>query len=261
LSVPVLYLPFDGNVSDLGGFSRDVVFVDGGVSFVDGLLGEAASFSGGYLDSGLWDVFGDELTLAAWVDPDSVSGCGSRILSKAVGVNPENHFFMLGFCDGELRTRVHTSGGVVTLFGGVVSADDGWFHAAVTYDGFVVRLFKDGVEVSSSHLSGDLLFDSSVPVLVGDNHGVGGTSLFDGFIDELYVFDVALSEGEINDLKNSGLLVSSPNIFDIDGVDGVDLGDLFVFAEYFGSSSIIADFNKDDKVNILDAIMLINNFE
>jgi len=258
---PVLYLPFDGNTNDSGVFVRDVVSVGGGVSsFVDGYLNESAVFSGGYLGAGSWDVVGDELTLAAWVDPDSVDGCGARILSKADGSADVDHFFMLGFCEGQLRSRVQTSGGVVTLFGGTVSADEGWFHAAVTYDGSVVKLFKNGVEVASTSLSGELLVDSSVEVLVGANFG--GYGLFDGLIDELYVFNVSLSEGEINDLKNSGVVIPSPiNRFDLDGDGHVDVGDLLELMSVFDSDSVFGDFNEDNQVNILDVIILIKHFD
>jgi hypothetical protein len=78
-----------------------------------------------------------------------------------------------------------------------------WYHLAGTYDRNAVRLFVNGVQVASTESSMPIE-PSSFPLLIG--RGTYDTERrFDGIVDEVAVFDRALSDDEIETLYQLGL--------------------------------------------------------
>jgi hypothetical protein len=71
---------------------------------------------------------------------------------------------------------------------------DRWSHLAVTYDGARLRLYVDGREVADRAAAGRIQ-TSPDPLWMGGNRPYG--EHFDGAIDEVRVYDRALSEREI----------------------------------------------------------------
>jgi hypothetical protein len=70
-----------------------------------------------------------------------------------------------------------------------------WSHVAVTYDGDTMRLYVNGLRVSSSSVSGQLQ-RSGLPVWIGGNHPYG--EHFRGLIDEVRVYRRSLSQPQIS---------------------------------------------------------------
>jgi hypothetical protein len=73
---------------------------------------------------------------------------------------------------------------------------DRWSHVAATYDGRALRLYVDGREVSRRAVSGALQTPST-PLWIGGNRPYG--EHFEGLIDEVRVYDRALTEAQIRD--------------------------------------------------------------
>jgi hypothetical protein len=87
-----------------------------------------------------------------------------------------------------------------------------WHHGVVTFDGSILRLYVDGVQVST-------LSTSSIPETVG-NHPlkIGANSrivdnLFTGNIDEVGVWNRALTTSEITNLMNNGVFATSGLVY------------------------------------------------
>jgi hypothetical protein len=78
-----------------------------------------------------------------------------------------------------------------------------WQHLAVTFDGATLRFFIDGVEVASGLFSGDE--GSSNTWRVGA-YGATATGFFDGLIDEVRVYNRALSGSEIQSDMNTPIV-------------------------------------------------------
>ena len=76
-----------------------------------------------------------------------------------------------------------------------------WTHAAAVYDGTAMRLYKDGVEVGSTAKSGAISTNNSVPVWIGDNP-IAGSQSFDGLLDEVRIYERALTLQDIQALIN-----------------------------------------------------------
>ena len=82
----------------------------------------------------------------------------------------------------------------MTLGGVAALAADTWKHRATTYDGTTWRLYVDGAEVASKP------FTKAIPTSTGPLK-IGGNALwgefFSGGIDEMHVYDHALTIAEI----------------------------------------------------------------
>ena len=70
-----------------------------------------------------------------------------------------------------------------------------WSYLAVTYDGATLRLFVDGDQVSNRPSVSGAIEAPDSPLWIGGNRPYG--EHFDGVIDEVRVYDRALTQGEI----------------------------------------------------------------
>jgi hypothetical protein len=159
-----------------------------------------------WIDLGNVDVAGSGLTLAAWFKADGYGSGDPRIISKATGVQSDEHIFMLSTINSNgvirLRTRVRVNGTTTTLIASSGNLSVGvWYHATVTYEGSNLRLYLNGIEVDNTPLSGPVDKDPSVEVAVGSQPG-GTTRFFDGMIDNVQILDRGLSPEEVLELAS-----------------------------------------------------------
>ena len=70
-----------------------------------------------------------------------------------------------------------------------------WTHVASTFDGAVIRLYINGVQVASTAFSGTMV-PSTGALRIGGN-SLFVTEYFTGRIDEVRIYDRALSAAEI----------------------------------------------------------------
>jgi hypothetical protein len=161
-----------------------------------------------YVDVGLLDVPGSALTLAAWIYSEDLANCVAndcRILSKATGTAENDHTFMLSTiqsgADTRLRFRLKTDGATSTLIASSGNLpEDSWVHAAAVYDGSSMLLYLDGILVGSTGKTGNLSTNPAVPVWIGANPLSATDRPWDGAIDEVRIYDRALSPAEIKAL-------------------------------------------------------------
>lgn len=167
-------------------------------------LGKCLNFDGSndYVRLGTFSITGNKLTIIAWFKADQFS-MDPRLVSKATGTAVNDHYWMLGLDDltssnAELRFRLKTSsGGTTNLEGGSVNNGQ-WVCAAATYDGNRMRLFKNGNLVTSTLKSGNLV-TSSANVWIGSNPPSATSRPFDGVIDEVAIWNKALTSSEITE--------------------------------------------------------------
>ncbi len=93
------------------------------------------------------------------------------------------------------------------LRGTTTLAANTWTHLATTYNGTTYRFFVNGVEVASRALSGSVEITDS-PLRFGGN-GVWG-EFFQGRLDEIRVYNRALSAGEIQNDMNTPVANTVP---------------------------------------------------
>ena len=148
-----------------------------------------------------------DLTVDAWVRADGTPGDFKAIVAKGVQLgNFASYALYTGPTEG-LFFYV-TVNNVFTLSPGVDKLDiwdDEWHHIAGTYDNAKVRLYVDGVEVGGgSAKTGDIQYNlpDSNELAIGTHPTE--TFFFAGDIDEVEIFNVALSQTEIQAIFNAG---------------------------------------------------------
>lgn len=178
-----------------------------------------ATWTTGKLDSGLSfdgndyvQVIGlvgssTNVTLAAWANLTSADTQGAELISlgDAVGIrldqNPGDGIGFQGFyhyASGWRSTRLATN-----------YAGTGWHHFAyvVNDTGNSQKLYVDGAVASSSSYTESISYNTGgvgTDTFIG-KHGDGGTSYdFNGLIDDVRVYNVALSDSDIKSLYAAG---------------------------------------------------------
>ena len=141
------------------------------------------------------------LTLAAWINPETVSVGTYNILAKWDGSN-ESYRLMQNA--DEIRIELDASGNYVETSSSNLAAGT-WYHVVGVFDATsaTAKVFINGLEATSSTTG-------TIPSSTGDDVGVfhlgaedstgGATGYYDGIIDEARVYNRALSPAEVQKL-------------------------------------------------------------
>jgi hypothetical protein len=206
----VAYYALENDALDASGNGLDGTIV-GEPVFVEGPAGYgmALDFDGvdDVVELGQFDVVG-QITLAAWIRADDFEINDARIISKANEWGGNDHWWMLStISETSLRFRLKTDDGqdTATLISDPALEAGAWAHIAASWDGSTMRLYKDGVEVASQEKGGTAVaVDPAVSVAIGSQPSDAFASdpshvakFFDGLIDEVAIYDRALSELEV----------------------------------------------------------------
>jgi hypothetical protein len=197
----VAYWPLDGNADDLSGKGRDGVAVNGPVWSSEGFTGGCVSLDGvdDYVEIlGYQGITGGaSRTCMAWINTSKLS---AQILSWGAAQTGAKWVTRVND-DGTLRAEV--AGGY--LYGTTTIADGAWHHIAVV-------LADDGSsDISEALLYVDGMLDTiggagacAVNTIAADNVKIGvysaGLRYFEGLIDDVQIYDRALSGSEIADV-------------------------------------------------------------
>lgn len=145
-------------------------------------------------------------TLSAWAKFNSYTTWGTVVKNWGtgstggihLGLDDNNHYFSSYIRTGGSVTGVVANSAPLTL--------GQWYHILFTYDGSVQRLYLDGAFQGQTAAAGNL--DISNPNLAfGAKKSDSGSDFngqIDGWIDEVAIYNVALSAGEISTLYTNG---------------------------------------------------------
>jgi hypothetical protein len=81
-----------------------------------------------------------------------------------------------------------------------------WTHIAISFDGFAKRIYVNGIEAASVEESGALHYDAAPLTLGSEWSAVGAGAFFNGRIDEVALYDRALTADEILNIYNADFL-------------------------------------------------------
>jgi hypothetical protein len=177
----------------------------GGPSYGPGVEGQAVVLDGvgDYLDFGTpanWPAGTAPRTMTAWAMTSSVEAGWRWIAAYGTGSTSQAMFVGMNGAD---------------LYGGGYANDisaanfwvvDEWHHIGLTYDGTTARLYADGIEVAAGERTWDL-----VPNRAHIGRQVNDVSEFwNGSVDDVRIYDGALSAGEIAWLAGRTVPVGKP---------------------------------------------------
>lgn len=189
--------------------------VVGTVDYVPGrMAGQAFSTSGGVIQvSDHSSLQPTDITVEALVAGTS-PGPNKYIVSKSFESSAASYALFTG-ADGGLAFYVNVSGtGAVVSPAADSSIWDGAFHAvAGTYDGENVRLYVDGIQVGAgTPATGAIQYGmalNSGSLLLGDYLDSVGSSNFNGIIDEVKIYNAALSAREVQTAAPAPVIIAA----------------------------------------------------
>jgi hypothetical protein len=208
----VAYYPFNGNANDESGHGNNGTITPSDVTFVnDGKIGKCAKFIEGehnkaieIQDSPSLNIT-HAITMAAWVKLDGVGTDADAIICRGNSYSEPYSFFAVHGSYGNNmvayieEVSVFNSGYKVPL--------NMWKHVTVTYDQNNCIFYVDGVKIATIKTSNRLIKDSSGMNLYIGASPPGGSEDFSGFMDEVRIYNRALSDSEVQQLY-SGVTTS-----------------------------------------------------
>ncbi len=178
-----------GNHGALSGASR----------LASGRYGRAVSFDGvndqvAVLDDASLDLAG-AMTLEAWVRPSSTNDGWRTVVLKE---QPGDLVYGLYAAATGFRpsAHVHVGGNDERVQGTAALPANTWSHLATTYDGSALRLYVNGSLAGTLPANGSMS-TSNGPLRIGGN--AIWDEWFDGAIDEVRIYNRALTGAEIQD--------------------------------------------------------------
>ncbi len=198
----VSWWPGDGNADDFEDGNGGTL--QNGAAFTAGLVDQAFLLNAG-LNSGIQipassSLNPSQITLEAWIKPFSYPNPYPKVLVRDTdGLGSTQ--YLLAITDG---AQAHCN---IGQFAGPVAGAvplHAWTHLACTYDLQAVRLYVNGVEVASVPATQPIP-TSSRELWIGNEEGrIDFNRQFDGLIDEVSIYNRALSAAEIQSIYNAG---------------------------------------------------------
>lgn len=159
-----------------------------------------------------------KFSVAAWFKTTSNFGDEAYIVNKgghgtdSSGSNMNYGIWMS--TTEKVQGGFETSTGSDRMVTSPNSYNDGqWHHGVVTFDGSILRLYVDGIQITT-------LSTSSIPETTGNNHPlkIGANSrivdnLFTGSIDDVGVWNRALTTTEITNVMNNGAFATNGLVY------------------------------------------------
>ena len=199
----VAYYPFDGNGADVTDYQNDA----SGVKLAADQFGrtnKAAAFDGAATEvtaANSPQLNTPQTTVSFWVNPNSLPASGEVFLMSFGGWQERFKISLPGH-GKPVWTTNHT--------GGISDMDSGdgneltvgtWTHCVFVHDGLKDKIYMNGVLVAEKDVVGDLN-NTTHPLGIGYNP-IDGGNWFDGLIDEVQIYKVALDDQAIADLYDA----------------------------------------------------------
>jgi len=154
-------------------------------------------------------------SISGWVNPQSNSTHGGIMGFRN---NVDADFYLLQLQNtNNIEARFRGSSGVsYDIVATNILDFNQWQHLAFTYDGSYIRLFKDGALVDSTVANG-IIGQNTLPLQIGKlDWGTTGFYMT-GRLDEIRLWDVALSQVEINNWMCIPIDLTHPNYSNLMG--------------------------------------------
>jgi uncharacterized repeat protein (TIGR01451 family) len=184
--------PGDGDANDIFGSYHGTL--QNGATFATGQVGQAFSLDGvndfvQVPDDPNLDIRG-HITIDAWIKPVALGG---RIVDKSGGSDG----YLLGTDSGHLRLAI----GSTSISSSAILSTTVWTHVAGVYDGSQLKVYINGVLDTSLAASGAIP-TNTLPLHIGADQS--GLSNFNGLIDEVQLYNRALSDAEVLSIFDAG---------------------------------------------------------
>jgi hypothetical protein len=153
------------------------------------------------------------LTFSMWVRTEDTTLRGIATMAESPGSSTHDRNLYLN-TTGNFVARIF-DGASKRAIGTSVAQSNTWYHIAMTYDGTNLKLYVNGVNEATTASGNPFTGYSTPEFIVGQTFGSidGETVLFfDGQIDEVRVYDTALTQAQIHASMYSHISGSASNL-------------------------------------------------
>jgi LruC domain-containing protein len=196
---PILHWSFNENQGSV--VSEENNWLPGiatGHTWVSGINGNGIQFDGqnGHIridHDGSWNPVNDKISFSCWFKLNNIGASGALLFHNT-------KYFLRMDPQGRLTFALYTPTykDVVMRFADRI-LDTDWHFLTATYDGSIMKLYLDGNLMGTTEASGSIN-SRNAPVYIGCQNTI---NFFNGQIDEMQIFDKALSETDIELLYTS----------------------------------------------------------
>ncbi|MFA5771798.1 MAG: PQQ-binding-like beta-propeller repeat protein [Thermoplasmata archaeon] len=174
-----------------------------GAARVDGMSGKSLRFDGVNDYVFVPDAASlkpTSITIECWVKPNinytSATPLTALIVKNTANSNTIAKGYILYYMTGGLAFSTAYSSTWYGVSKSIILEKDKWYHISGTYDGATVKLYVNGSMANSVSNSYTVTYDNS-PVWIGKAYTNSGYRYFNGIIDEVRIYNRALTASEI----------------------------------------------------------------
>ena len=207
--------PFEGNANDISGNGHNGTVT--GATLTTGHKGDANSAY--YFNKStstkiqlpnlsVFDNAG-ELSISIWAKTDNVVGYGTTIISAEPDVSSDRFQININWSGNPINTNIFDYGNIST--GRLTSPAstpvfDTWEHYVFVKSttGNFMKIYKNGSQIATK-TGGASITNKAKPIVLGGSpdNGVHTDQLFKGSLDDLKIFNKALSASEVSTIYNA----------------------------------------------------------
>ena len=187
------------------------------VKFGAGALDTSAS---SYVATDEFDL-GGSFSVALWVKPRNVNGDWKAYVGKREGSGTKTFRVAQHLSDGEVRFGNYFNGSTETPLDSHAAAPEAdmangvWYHVVAVWDEVsrTQTMYLDGEVVAEQGQPGKSQLVTDSPMRIGGSSR--GSSHFDGLLDEVWLFDSALTPLQVRTLRRSNVDSLAPAPLDL----------------------------------------------
>jgi hypothetical protein len=171
--------------------------------WVDGKFGKALDFDGSddYVETSASTIFdvGTTVSMTAWIKRDTNSHNWESIANHIKKTSSYDGYWIGSIANGKIRAFVGPYTNYVDTTNAV--SNSVWHHVALVSNGTIFSIYVDGVKASADQAVG-AISTTNVSVRIGRSIAAG--EYFDGQIDDVRIYNYALTAEQIKQIMNEG---------------------------------------------------------
>lgn len=206
----VAWYKLDGNALDSSEYGNHGEVH--GATAVSGKIGQAMNFNGvdNYIqfENANHLNISNEISISLWVKWRNITSGGSFnggvLISKTIGTAYTTHGFHIGIDWLILQWRTSDSNGSNSVdYATSNFVMDRWYHLTfvLSHDG-TQTIYRDGIQVAQTKFATKRDISINAPIRLGRGYNTN----FDGMLDDVRIYNHALSEKEIKELSKAKIL-------------------------------------------------------
>ncbi|MFA5386522.1 MAG: LamG-like jellyroll fold domain-containing protein [Candidatus Paceibacterota bacterium] len=193
-----------GTVASDSSGNNNACTLTSGPTWITGKVGNSLNFNGSsnYVNcenGASLNIIGNTISLSAWIKPNDFVASYKSIIGKR---NGGEAYTLETYTNGNVRFGTYGTSNAELLTTTNPLSIGGWYQVVGVYNGTNKYIYVNGILVKSVAATGNILTSGS-KVGIGSLNGNGAIGPFNGVIDDVRIYNRALSAAEVQALYNA----------------------------------------------------------